>query len=89
MPTVAVFYGITIQMFYNDHNPPHFHARYGRAKAILRLSDGAVIGGDLPLTARKLLREWTLVRREELEENWRRARMHEPLEQIAGPDGQG
>ena len=27
-------------MFYNDHDPPHLHARYGRAKAIVRLSDG-------------------------------------------------
>jgi hypothetical protein len=38
MPTIAWFYGIMIQMFYNDHEPPHFHARYGRAKAIVRLS---------------------------------------------------
>jgi hypothetical protein len=42
MPTIAGFYGIAIQMFYNDHSPPHLHARYGRAKAIVRLSDGAV-----------------------------------------------
>jgi hypothetical protein len=32
MPTIAWFYGIMIQMFYNDHEPPHFHARYGRGK---------------------------------------------------------
>jgi hypothetical protein len=43
MPTIAWFYGIMIQMFYNDHDPPHFHARYGRARAVVRLSDGEVI----------------------------------------------
>jgi hypothetical protein len=50
MPTIAWFYGIAIQMYYNDHNPPHFHARYGRARAIVRISDGEVISGDLPPT---------------------------------------
>jgi hypothetical protein len=45
---IAWFYGIMIQMFYDDHEPPHFHARYGRAKAIVRLSDGEIIAGELP-----------------------------------------
>jgi uncharacterized protein DUF4160 len=44
MPTIAWFYGIMIQMFYNDHEPPYFHARYGRAKAIVRLSAGGHCG---------------------------------------------
>jgi hypothetical protein len=86
MPTIAWFYGIAIQMFYNDHNPPHLHARYGRAKALVRLSDGEIIAGELPLTAQRLVREWTLARRAELEENWWRARAQQPLERIAGPD---
>ena len=88
MPTIAYFYGIAIQMFYNDHSPPHLHARYGRAKAIIRLSDGGIIAGELPPTAVHLVREWTLARRAELEENWRRARAHEALERIAGPDAE-
>ena len=89
MPTVAYFYGIAISMFFDDHNPPHFHARYGRAKALFRISDGKIIAGELPPTADRLVREWALAHRPELEENWRRARMHETLERIAGPDGQG
>ncbi|MDE3045997.1 MAG: DUF4160 domain-containing protein [Verrucomicrobiota bacterium] len=28
MPTICTFYGILIQMFWNDHAPPHFHALY-------------------------------------------------------------
>jgi Domain of unknown function (DUF4160) len=86
MPTIAWFYGIMIQMFYNDHEPPHFHARYGRAKAIVRLSDGEIIAGELPLTATRLVRQWALARNTELQDNWQRARAHQPLEKIAGPD---
>jgi hypothetical protein len=52
MPTVAWFYGILIQMNYDDHAPPHFHARYGGARALVRLSDGAIIAGELPPTRR-------------------------------------
>ena len=56
MPTIAWFYGIAeIQMFYNDHSPPHLHARYGRAKAVIRLSDGEIIAGELPLLATRLV----------------------------------
>jgi hypothetical protein len=86
MPTIAYFYGIAIQMFYNDHHPPHMHARYGRAKALVRISDGTLISGELPPTAARLVREWTLARHQELEDNWHRARAHHPLERIAGPD---
>jgi len=89
MPTISYFYGIAVSMYFRDHNPPHFHARYGRAKALVRIADGEIIAGDLPPTARRMVKEWALARRAELEENWRRAVMHEALQRIAGPDGQG
>ena len=86
MPTIALFYGIAIQMNYDDHNPPHLHARYGRARSLVRLSDGVTIAGELPPMATRMVREWTLARRAELEENWKRALLHQPLEKVAGPD---
>jgi hypothetical protein len=89
MPTIAYFYGIAIQMFFGDHVPPHFHARYGRAKALFRISDARIIAGELPPTAERMVRQWALAHRAELEENWRRAQAHESLEKIAGPDGKG
>ncbi|MGZ8533283.1 MAG: DUF4160 domain-containing protein [Candidatus Binatia bacterium] len=36
MPTICVFFGIIIRMFYRDHNPPHFHAEYLRTKRNVR-----------------------------------------------------
>jgi hypothetical protein len=61
-------------------------ARYGRARAIVRIADGTILAGELPPTAERLVRDWELARRSELEENWRRAREHQPLEKVAGPD---
>ncbi|CAN5147102.1 DUF4160 domain-containing protein [soil metagenome] len=88
MPTIAFFYGMAIQMFFNDHNPPHFHVRYGNAKALIRIADGQIISGELPPTAGRLVEQWALLRRGQLEENWRRARAKLPLEKVAGPDDQ-
>jgi len=87
MPAIAFFYGISIQMFFDDHNPPHFHARYNRAKALIRIADGEIISGELPPTALRLVKEWSLSPKLELEENWRRGLSHVSLERIAGPDG--
>jgi hypothetical protein len=86
MPTIAYFYGVMIQMYYDEHEPPHFHARYGGAKAVVRLSDGEIIAGELPPTAARMVRQWALARRNELQDNWHRARAHQPLEKVAGPD---
>jgi hypothetical protein len=86
MPTIAQFYGITIQMFWNEHPPPHFHARYGRAKAIFRIPDAKVIAGELPPTAIRLVREWALAHRAELEHNWRLGVSRNPMEKVPSPD---
>ena len=79
MPTISVFYGIVIRMFVKDHPPPHFHALYGEHRARVSIETGALIDGDLPPRAARLVREWTVLRRSELEENWRLAERMEPL----------
>jgi hypothetical protein len=89
MPTIAYFYGIAIGMYFSDHNPPHFHAKYGRAKAMFRISDGNIIAGEMPPTAARMVRDWALAHRAELEQNWARGVSHLPFERIGGPDGQG
>ena len=57
MPIIAVFNGIIIQMFFEDHGPPHVHAIYSGAKALVRISDGEIIRGMLPRKQAKLVKD--------------------------------
>lgn len=68
-------------MYYDDHNPPHFHAFYGDNKAIFNL-DGELIDGNMPNSKIKLITAWTLIHKEELLANWQLAKNGEMLYQI-------
>jgi hypothetical protein len=70
MPTISVFYGIVIQMFWRDHGPPHFHALYAEYEALIDLRDLSVIRGSLPRRAMALVLEWATDHRGDLMENW-------------------
>lgn len=70
MPTISVFFGIFIRMYFNDHAPPHFHAIYGEHEAIITIEERAVIEGSLPKRALGLVIEWAGLHREELRANW-------------------
>ncbi len=58
MPEICRFYGIVIAIFYSEHNPPHFHARYTDQKASISIRDLAVMEGSLPPRAMGLVTEW-------------------------------
>lgn len=64
-------------MYYGDHPPPHFHARYGGEAAKIQIANGEVIAGSLPRSALGFVREWTEAHRAELEANWELAVSHE------------
>ena len=82
MPIVSAFFGIIIRMFFDDHNPPHFHAEHGGQEAECDF-DGAVIVGQISsATARKLIRQWARLHRAELEANWKRSKQLKTLWQI-------
>lgn len=81
MPEISRFLGIVVAMFYSDHAPPHFHARYGDHEVTVLIDDGTV-EGHFPLRARGFLLEWYALHREELCENWERARSRKPLQKI-------
>ena len=83
MPEISRFFGIVIAMFYDDHAPPHFHARYGGDRATLAIETLAVLDGSLPPRALGLVIEWAAMHRGELSANWGRAREQAPLEPIA------
>jgi Domain of unknown function (DUF4160) len=77
MPTISTFYGILIRMFFNDHAPPHFHARYGEFEATIDIGTSTVLQGQLPIRALNLVQEWAMIHREELLEDWRLCRDNE------------
>lgn len=79
MPEISRFYGIIIRMFYNDHNPPHFHAIYGNDEALINIQTLDYIEGKLPKRARTLVTEWAIEHRDELLTNWEKARKPEDL----------
>lgn len=74
MPEICRFYGIIIAMFYDEHNPPHFHARYGGFKASISIQALSVLEGKLPPRALGLVMEWASLHQEELLHNWNRAK---------------
>lgn len=84
MPRVSQFFGIVIYMYYNDHMPPHFHAEYGEHEAIYEIDTLDVMRGGLPRRAHALVLEWATLHRNELRDDWERARREKPLVEIEG-----
>jgi hypothetical protein len=82
MPTISVFFGIIIRMYYDDHNPPHFHVYYDKYSAIIHLETLTIMEGSLPNRAFSMVSEWATLHRDELIQNWQKAVLHSPLEQI-------
>ncbi len=82
MPTICRFYGILIQMYFDDHNPPHFHAIYGDYKAVIAIQDLAILEGDLPPKAVGLVMEWAKLYKNELLREWDLAREKQSLFKI-------
>ncbi len=70
MPRVSAFFGIIITMYFDDHPPPHFHARYGEFEATIEIATLDILEGMLPGRALKLVQEWAIIHREELMEDW-------------------
>lgn len=72
MPTISMFFGIIIRMYYapKEHNPPHIHAYYQENKASIRIEDGETLNGALPPKQFKILQAWIEIHRDELIANW-------------------
>ena len=68
MPEIARFYGIIIQMYFDDHPPPHFHAIYGSHSAQIDIEALTIIEGYLPNRALGLVVEWASLHQNELRE---------------------
>jgi hypothetical protein len=70
MPTISSFYGILIQMFWNDHAPPHFHASYGEYTGIVDINSLLMLEGNLPRRALNLIIDWAELHQKELLTDW-------------------
>ena len=70
MPNISSFYGIIIWMFFNDHQPAHFHVEYGEYKAEISIETLDVLAGRLPPRTLSLVLEWASLHRQELREDW-------------------
>ena len=72
MPTISEFFGIYIFIRFLDHNPPHFHAKYGNQEVTIDIANGTV-RGERSERALRLVLEWLAMYRDELMQAWQRA----------------
>lgn len=82
MPEISLFYGIRVTMYYDDHNPPHFHAEYNGDKALVDIINSRVFKGSLPNRQLKLILAWNVIHQDELMQNWELAKDSLPLNHI-------
>ena len=69
MPTISMFYGILVLLYYKDtgrHNKPHIHVRYQGSKASIAIEDGTVLAGDFPTKQLRMVLAWIEIHKDEL-----------------------
>jgi hypothetical protein len=84
MPIISRFLGIVISMFWNDHAPPHFHAKYGDYEITVEINSGIVEGKFPPRALRHVL-EWCELHKEELKSDWelcRQSQLPKPIQPL-------
>lgn len=82
MPEISRFYGIIVSMFYDEHNPPHFHARYGEYKIAIDINSLRILEGKFPPRALGLIMEWASLYKNELLKDWEITAQNLPPEKI-------
>lgn len=81
MPVLSRFYGIIIYMNFRDHEPPHFHARYSDMEVLVEIETGKV-KGEMSKRALNLIFEWMEHHKQELLQDWEKARAKKSLDSI-------
>jgi len=73
MPTISMFFGIIIRLYFvpSEHQPPHFHVYYAEHKATVDIRTCEMLEGDLPKKQMKLVLAWAELHQEELMANWK------------------
>lgn len=73
MPTISMFYGILVSIYYEDagrHSTPHIHVRYQGKKASVAIEDGTVLAGDFPARQLRMVQVWLDIHKDELLADW-------------------
>ena len=72
MPTISMFFGLIIRMYYapKEHNPPHIHVYYQDFKAVIDILNCDLMDGELPSRQMRLVNAWIEIHREELVADW-------------------
>ena len=81
MPRISIFFEIAVYMYYAERFPPHFHAMYEGSEAVFDFN-GNVVKGTMAPKAISLVKEWAIMHKGELQENWERASQNMPLNWI-------
>jgi precorrin-6B methylase 2 len=81
MPIISRFFGIVVYMYWRDHCPPHFHAKYQDDEIVVDIESGQV-SGRISVRALRLIEEWRLLHVEELRKNWQLAEQNKELFRI-------
>ncbi|MBK5963639.1 transcriptional regulator [Thiocystis minor] len=81
MPIISRFLGILIAMYWDDHSPPHFHAKYGEYEITIDILTG-VVKGAFPKRALRHVLEWHELHQDELLEDWNLCQKREALKSI-------
>ena len=76
MPTISMFYGLIIRMYFFDnqqHHTPHIHVVYQDEEAVIEIPTAEVLEGSLPKAKLKLVSAWIEIHQEELMADWQLA----------------
>ena len=85
MPTISMFYGIIIRLYYFDnqrHSTPHIHVHYQDQTAVIEIPDGKMLEGTIQGNKLKLVQAWIEIHRDELIADWALAISGEPVFKI-------
>ncbi len=68
MPTISMFFGIIIKMYYapKEHNPPHIHAYFQNYKSTYKIQDCELMEGNMPSKQTRMIQAWIEIHRDEL-----------------------
>ena len=81
MPIISRFFGIIIFIFWREHQPPHFHAKYGDDEVIVEIQTGEVTG-IISQRVLNMVQEWRELHKDELVADWKLAEENKPLKRI-------